>query len=315
MHRMLHSCFKTRFLGATTGKCGKRYPQVFRETTTGDKDGYPTYARPNNGHSFKRGEEMFTNRHVVPYNPYLLSKFGCHINVEVSTSITSVKYLYKYVYRGHDHTVVDLSTLNTNGNPPPCDEVQEYVDARYILAPEAIWRIFAFDLQANFPPVHHLQLHLEDLKYVTFNIKEVEEFGTAPESTLTEFFVICMKVWANNAPEVIKIARTLTYSNFPEHFTWKKSPGGCSQRKNSQQSVGRVFWAGPASGLSCSLFFTLCINNLSSCLLFPRREILPSPPPVHCQRPYIKASPTFASTTTSSTLPSRLPPLPNGINV
>jgi hypothetical protein len=29
----------------------------------------------------------------------------CHINVEVCSSITAVKYLYKYVYKGHDRAL------------------------------------------------------------------------------------------------------------------------------------------------------------------------------------------------------------------
>jgi len=45
---------------------------------------------------------------VVPYNPYLSLLFNCHINVEVCTSVAVVKYLYKYVYKGHDRAQVDV---------------------------------------------------------------------------------------------------------------------------------------------------------------------------------------------------------------
>jgi hypothetical protein len=31
--------------------------------------------------------------------------YQCHINVEVCSSITVVKYLYKYVYKGHDRAL------------------------------------------------------------------------------------------------------------------------------------------------------------------------------------------------------------------
>ncbi len=49
---------------------------------------------------------VFDNRWVVPYNPYLTMRYQCHINVEVYSSITAVKYLYKYVYKGHDRALV-----------------------------------------------------------------------------------------------------------------------------------------------------------------------------------------------------------------
>lgn len=32
---------------------------------------------------------------VVPYNPYLLKRYNCHMNVEVCSGIRAVKYLYK----------------------------------------------------------------------------------------------------------------------------------------------------------------------------------------------------------------------------
>jgi hypothetical protein len=32
-------------------------------------------------------------------------RYQCHINVEVCSSITVVKYLYKYVYKGHDRAL------------------------------------------------------------------------------------------------------------------------------------------------------------------------------------------------------------------
>ena len=43
---------------------------------------------------------MVDNRNVVPYNAGLLLKYDCHINVEICTSVSSVKYIYKYIYKG-----------------------------------------------------------------------------------------------------------------------------------------------------------------------------------------------------------------------
>ena len=36
--------------------------------------------------------------------------FNCHINVEVVSSIESVKYLYKYIYKGHDAAAIIVTS-------------------------------------------------------------------------------------------------------------------------------------------------------------------------------------------------------------
>lgn len=70
------------------------------------------------------------NRHVVPYNAYLLKKYNCHINVEYVGSIRSVKYLYKYIYKGHDN-----ATLRVEGDNKKIiyNEADRHVDGRYVI--------------------------------------------------------------------------------------------------------------------------------------------------------------------------------------
>ena len=36
---------------------------------------------------------MLNNQWVVPYNPYLVSKFDCDINVEICSTVKAVKYI------------------------------------------------------------------------------------------------------------------------------------------------------------------------------------------------------------------------------
>lgn len=48
------------------------------------------------------------NRFVVPYNPQLLRLYECHTNMEVVRTIKAIKYMYKYMYKGHDVCVVEL---------------------------------------------------------------------------------------------------------------------------------------------------------------------------------------------------------------
>ncbi len=119
---------------------------------------------------------VFDNHWVVPYNPYLTMRYQCHINVEVCSSITVVKYLYKYVYKGHDRALAvvqpEVGALpaappqavagGADGNNVPAarDEVQNYLDGRYVSASEACHRLFAFDLHDMHPNVYHLVVHL-----------------------------------------------------------------------------------------------------------------------------------------------------------
>jgi hypothetical protein len=65
-----------------------------------DENGYPNYARPDNGRTVIKSGIELDNRWVVPYNPYLLLTFDCHINVERVFDIRSIKYMYKYIYKG-----------------------------------------------------------------------------------------------------------------------------------------------------------------------------------------------------------------------
>jgi hypothetical protein len=51
-------------------KCIHGYPKAFQEHTTMDHDGYPHYARPNDGRSYEVRGFMLDNRWIVPYNPF-----------------------------------------------------------------------------------------------------------------------------------------------------------------------------------------------------------------------------------------------------
>lgn len=70
--------------------------------------GYPTYRRPNNDSTVNVRNHEIVNEFVVPHNPYLLAKYHAHINVEVCSTIKSVMYLYKYVYKGHDAATMEV---------------------------------------------------------------------------------------------------------------------------------------------------------------------------------------------------------------
>ena len=69
------------------GHCTKRFPKAFQDNTSTTEDGYPLYARPDDGRSYPinvsgTGTVQVDNRWIVPYNPYLSTKYDCHTNVE-----------------------------------------------------------------------------------------------------------------------------------------------------------------------------------------------------------------------------------------
>jgi hypothetical protein len=123
-----------------------------------------------------RGNFTFNNGWVVPYNPFLLLTFECHINVEICSSVKSVKYLHKYVYKGHDRAEVALQPVgNAEAGPAPTnaaarerDEIKEYVDGRYVSASEAAWRLYGFEMHDISPNVTRLAVHVEGGQQVYF---------------------------------------------------------------------------------------------------------------------------------------------------
>ena len=141
------------------GQCKKGYPKPFSPETYQGNDSYPVYKRYDTNNPVPLNDRcriMVDNTWVVPYNPWLLLKYNCHINVEICCSIKSVKYLYKYVYKGPDRVSMEVRP------GPNYDEVQQYIDARWVCAPEACWKIFSFPMYRMYPAVFRLQIHLPD---------------------------------------------------------------------------------------------------------------------------------------------------------
>ncbi|XP_069588366.1 uncharacterized protein, partial [Ranitomeya imitator] len=137
------------------GKCTKGFPKDLQPRTIIAKDAYPTYRR-HFGPSFQHHSNMIDNSWVVPYNPFLLLKYKCHINVEVCGSIQAVKYLFKYVYKGHDKANLEICQTNIQH-----DETHQFMDSRYVSAPEAAWRIFSYPMHKQSHSIIHLAVHLD----------------------------------------------------------------------------------------------------------------------------------------------------------
>jgi hypothetical protein len=108
--------------------CRFNYPKPYKEKTILMEHSYPVYRRPNDGRTIKKGNFAYTSQWVVPYNPYLLKKFGCHINVEFTGSLGTVKYQLGYTHKGQDLATVSLQSGAKDGEPR--NEIQEWLNCR-----------------------------------------------------------------------------------------------------------------------------------------------------------------------------------------
>eukprot|EP00960_Hanusia_phi_P017248 507608-Hanusia_phi.AAC.1 len=72
--------------------------------------------------------------------------FEAQINVELCSSVKSIKYICSYICKGSDAAVIEVQR---SGNPQEddaqpgsrrlIDEVEEYQQGRYISSNEAVW--------------------------------------------------------------------------------------------------------------------------------------------------------------------------------
>ena len=66
---------------------------------------FPTYRMRNMHRTLKEGT-IVDDRWVVLYNPYSLCRYDAHINVEICASLKAYKYIFKYIFKGPDCTVI-----------------------------------------------------------------------------------------------------------------------------------------------------------------------------------------------------------------
>lgn len=201
------------------GQCNKNFPKAFQERTVLDIDSFPHYKRSSetaepfgyrrNQSDPNRAAFKVTNQYVVPYNPYLLLKYRCHLNVEVCSTISAVKYLYKYIYKGWDKALVDVEGY---------DEISRYVDSRYTSSVEACWRILGFKMHNRFPFVERLPVHTENNHNVTFEeTEDLEEVKKRAKRSTTPLLQ-----WFESNKEHPEFSH-LTYIEYPQFFRWDKS--------------------------------------------------------------------------------------------
>ena len=215
------------------GWCSKKYPKQYISETQLGADGYPLHRRRSHDNGGQvsyismriggiRVDQEIDNRWIVPYNKLLLRFMNYHCNVKLFMSITSIKYVLKFVHKGCHQAMFALWSNQV-------DEISDYQNTRYISSNEAAWRILEFPIHEKDPPVQQLAVHLENGQRVYFTEDNAldQASGDPPKTTLTEFISLC---------RVDNFARTLLYADVPKYYTWSKK--SWSRRKQGTNVPG-----------------------------------------------------------------------------
>ncbi|GFX90219.1 helitron_like_N domain-containing protein [Trichonephila clavipes] len=213
--------YNPRYPCMKNGICSKRFPKPFSTETVTGEGGYPFYRRHSPENSGIRTTIQsrancidIDNRWIVPFSPVLSRTFRAHINVELCSSIKSIKYICKYVNKGSDLAAFGVQNAN--------DEVTSYQIGRYISTSKAIWRMLSFSIHERFPAVTHLDIHLENGQRIYFDPSNVRTVVENPRNTtLMAFFDPCHKD---------EFAAFLLYEEMPGYYTFNKQNGTFQRR-------------------------------------------------------------------------------------
>jgi hypothetical protein len=243
------------------GRCSKYYPKSLQASTTIDEDGYPKYKRRDTGVLTEKCGGKLDNGYVVPYNPHLIMRYGGHVNVEYCNKSNSIKYLFKYVNKGPDRATIGVSNCPNGGDKDkPVDEIQQYYDCRYVSPPEAVWRIFAFDIHEKWPPVLKMAFHLPNEQSVLYrdyeSTQRVVDRGQVQRTMFLAWF---------EANRMYLGGRDLTYSEFPKRFVYYKDEKRWKPRQAGDQ-IGRLQYTPP--GVGDLYYMRLLLTRQRGCMSY-----------------------------------------------
>ena len=223
------------------GQCKKNFPKEYRDDTVENVNGYPAYRRRNNGRVGQVGRLVADNRYVVAYNSFLLRKYRVHINVEACASIKNVKYLFKYVYKGHDCANMELVVDRPESNNPlneteseAHDEITTYLNCRYVSAPEALWRLSEYRMHEQSHTVYRLAIHLPQQQREA----EAVERESTRNTHLTAWFKL--NIEDPNAHQFL-------YIEIPHHYVFNnRGKRWVKRQRGGDRIISRMYSVSPA---------------------------------------------------------------------
>ena len=247
LNNMIHRCDERCW--DNNGRCKRHYPKLLSNETIMIENAITVYKRrPGNGVTNQHGH-LVTNARVVPYNPYLLMKYGSHINVEWCSSSKSVKYLFKYVFKGHDLSKIIIH--NRNGQEVlDYDEIRHFVDGRFVSSFEAFFRIYKFDLIKMSHSIERLQIHAPQMQVIYMRngagVEEIEQ-AAGRISMLMAFFDL-----NRNDHEACQYL----YTEIPIYYSFTNGIWKRRVRRIEHRKLSRIYSVNPRN-LEC-----FCIRAL-----------------------------------------------------
>ncbi|KAM0826657.1 hypothetical protein ACQ4PT_068727 [Festuca glaucescens] len=227
--------------------------------------------RRDTGVTVNKNGTVLDNRHVVPYNMALLKKYQAHINVEWCNRSELIKYLFKYVTKGTDRAKVAFTkykkrphgvSIETDKDDQSdvhgrrkkrrlCgtlagvfekDEIQDFLNCRYLCDKECLWRLYGYDIHMHFPSVERLACHLPNMNNVIFksdtHLPSLLSTPRLQQTTLTSWFA---------ANKKFPSGRSLTYCEYPGRFCWSNETRMWTKRQHGKM-IGRIYYVPPNVG-------------------------------------------------------------------
>ena len=116
-----------------------------------------------------------------------------------------------------------------------------YTNSRYVGPPEAIWRLFSYEIHNKSHTIVRLPVHLEDNQTLYFAPGRAEERlddDNQRRTKLTEFFRL------NTNSEV---ARQYLYHEIPLHYSWHQPSRTWSPRRHqmANETLARMYIVSP----------------------------------------------------------------------
>ncbi|GFY37561.1 helitron_like_N domain-containing protein [Trichonephila inaurata madagascariensis] len=125
------------------GVCTRGYPEQFRDTTAENIDGYPMYRRRDKANHIAINGNVVDNRWIMPYNPCLSKKYNAHDNMY--------------------HDCAKVFFENNGQGLITWDEIRTFLNAKYISAPEEMWRLLEKKIHEKSHAIIPLPMHLPNM--------------------------------------------------------------------------------------------------------------------------------------------------------